>query len=47
VAGSLLFLPEGVTPPAGYRLLGTEQINLRPAQGGSEVRLRVFVYQRQ
>jgi hypothetical protein len=43
----LIFLPEGVTPPAGYHLLGTQQINVRPATGGAEVRLRVYVYQRQ
>ncbi len=47
VSGSLLFLPEGVTPPAGYRLIGTQQINVRPPQGGAEIRLRVAVYQRQ
>ena len=47
VSGSLLFLPEGVAPPAGYRLIGTQQINVRPPQGGAEVRLRVAVYQRQ
>lgn len=47
VSGSLLLLPEGVTPPAGYQLIGTQQMNLRPAGGGAEVRLRVYVYQRQ
>jgi hypothetical protein len=47
VSGSLMLLPEGVAPPAGYRLIGTQQMNLRPAGGGAEVRLRVYVYQRQ
>ena len=47
VPGSLLFLPDGVTPPAGYRLLGSQQTTLRPATGGAEVRMRVLVYQKQ
>jgi hypothetical protein len=47
VSGSLLFLPEGVTPPSGYRWLGSQQMTVRPAGGGAEVRLRVMVYQRQ
>ena len=47
VTGALMLLPEGVLPPAGYRLIGTQQMNLRPAGGGAEVRLRVYVYQRQ
>ena len=46
VSGSLLLLPEGVAAPAGYQLIGTQQMNLRPA-GGAEVCLRVNVYQRQ
>ena len=40
-------LPEGVTPPAGYALLGSQQMVLRPADGGAAVRLRILVYQRQ
>lgn len=47
VSGSLMLLPEGVVPPAGYQLIGTQQMNLRPVSGGAEVRLRVYVYQRQ
>jgi hypothetical protein len=47
VPGSLLMLPEGVTPPSGYTLLGSHQMVLRPADGGAAVRLRVLVYQRQ
>jgi hypothetical protein len=47
VSGSLLFLLEGVAPPPGYRLLGNEQMTLRSAAGGNDVRLRIYVYQRQ
>jgi hypothetical protein len=47
VPGSLIWLPAGVTPPPGCVLLGSHQINLRPAGGGAEVRLRVNVYQKQ
>jgi hypothetical protein len=47
VSGSLLFLMEGVAPPPGYHLLGSEQMTLRSAAGGNDVRVRIYVYQRQ
>lgn len=47
VPGSLLLLPEGVTPPAGYSLIGIQQMGLKAPTGGGEFHLRVFVYQRQ
>jgi hypothetical protein len=42
-----MLLPEGVAAPEGYRLIGTQRMNVRPATGGAEVRLVVYVYQRQ
>jgi hypothetical protein len=47
VRGALLWLPEGITPPPGYRLLGSQPMILRPPDGGAAFRVRVLVYQRQ
>jgi hypothetical protein len=57
IQGSLLFLPAGVTPPAGYVFVGSYQMELRPnvaladkkdeSKGGSEVKLSVNVYRKQ
>ena len=57
VAGSLLYLPAGVAPPAGYVFVGSFQQSLRPnvalpngrteTNGGAEVKLFVNVYRKQ
>ena len=57
VSGSLLFLPAGVAPPAGYVFVGSFQQSLRPnvalpngkseTNGGAEVKLSINVYRKQ
>jgi pathogenesis-related protein 1 len=57
VAGTLLFLPAGVTPPSGYVLIGSTQMSLRPnaampdkkdeVKGGAEVKITVNVFRKQ
>jgi hypothetical protein len=57
VVGSLLYLPAGVAPPAGYVFVGSFQQSLRPnvalpngkteTNGGAEVKLFVNVYRKQ
>jgi hypothetical protein len=57
VAGSLLYLPAGVVPPAGYVFVGSFQQSLRPnvalpngkteTNGGPEVKLSINVYRKQ
>lgn len=56
-AGSLIFLPAGVTPPDGYAFVGSTQMSLRPnvaapnrqdeTKAGAEVKLTVNVYRKQ
>jgi hypothetical protein len=48
VTGALLLLPDGFAPPDGYVLVGSYQMELRPAPPRhAEVKVRVNVYQRQ
>ena len=49
VSGSLLYLVNGVTAPAGYDYVGTYAIELKNRSGGAggNVHLDVNVYQKQ
>lgn len=57
VTGSLLYLPAGIAPPAGYVFVGSFQQSLRPnvalpngqteTNGGAEVKISINVYRKQ
>ena len=47
VSGSLLFLRSGVTPPAGYSLLGTTSFSLTTSGSKKPTVITVHVYQKQ
>lgn len=47
IAGpALIFVPSGTPAPAGYVLVGSSKLNLRPPAGGAEVQIPIDVYRK-